>query len=325
MISLNLRNLQGSLGADDYLDSDRIEIDDVKRIKNHNSEFGKFTEYMDKTNIAKITKGDVREEMRSNLKDLLEKINTNPDMKAYNQFDKKKNSMLHNSIKFTPITTFNQNNESETNKFKKNLRDKLNSLTVVDKTSKENAILNLKSNSPFNDGENNEKKNYDSRTNSSGRKMNMTMTLNLPNLDNHHMTHKSQISQMSNTSQISQRTQRTQMTQMRRTLHTAEMPPTTNHSTLYTNNNHTEYENFKEYDVQATNYRDFRIPAKKSYFRKKQNESIKKKIETDPYLSTIKNDNYNSIKYKNSFREEYKFEKSSPEGIASLSLKSNFN
>jgi len=213
---------------------------DEKRLTS-TGEFGKFTNYMEKTNISKLTRGDIREGIQNNIKDLLEKINTNYDMKRYNSSDKKTNSIMLNSIMYTPLTLYNQQNENETQKFKKTLLAKLNSLTAVNPNSKQNAIKNFNQvNEDF---------------------LNKS-TNNLPYLG-----------------QTMNKTERTTSWEVK-TFGEANDKTFYNNSTINFMNQY------------STNYQDFLLPAKKSYWRKKQKEYEKMMRENDDYL--IKFDSYSS-------------------------------
>jgi hypothetical protein len=119
--------------------SDSSESKEKYDVKKHNG-FKQYTDYMERTNFSKITQGDVREEIRTNIKDLLDKINTNFDIEKFKQVDIKSHSETMNSIKFTPLATINQNEENETQRFKNTLRNKIKSLTTVNSLSKEKAI-----------------------------------------------------------------------------------------------------------------------------------------------------------------------------------------
>jgi hypothetical protein len=316
-MNLNFRNLQGSLtglkyGQDDIylLDSDRVDKDDTKKLKSLNSEFGKFTQYMEKTNVSKITKGDVRGEISSNIKELLEKINTNLDMKEYNKFDKKQNSMIHNTVKFTPITTFNQNNENETDRFKRTLKEKLSSLTVVDKNSKEKALLSLKFNHNSSREEIGRKSSVEKTT-----KLNSTTNMSILRLPNLNLESKSRRVAQTADAPYNYTTNSLHKTNSN-TIYASMKTTGMNNNNISPQNNSmnaTEFENFKEYSIynnnpESSDLRQFRIPSKKNYQRKKENELMRKTRDNDPYLSTIKDENYNSIKYKQSFNENYKFE-----------------
>lgn len=325
-INLNIGNLQGSLSGQKYgqndmylLDSDRVDKDETNKFKSSNLEFGKFTHYMEKTNISKIVNGDVREEISSNIKELLEKINTNLDMKEYNKFDKKHNSMIHNTIKFTPITTFNKHNENETDRFKRTLKEKLNSLTAVNEKSKEKALTSLNFNYSSS------KEGIISNSNNENPKLHtkkIMSELNVPNLNL-----ESKLRSTSQTAGVPNNYTTLHNTNFN-TMYSSMNTNSSNNKNIIFHNitkNATEYENFDEYSSNNLNkydLRHFRIPSKKNYQRKKESELMRKTTDMDPYLSTIKTENYNSLKYKQNFNENYKFEKNKrdDEGNAYSSL-----
>jgi hypothetical protein len=325
-INLNIGHLQGSLSGQKYgqndmylLDSDRVDKDETNKFKSSNLEFGKFTHYMEKTNISKIVNGDVREEISSNIKELLEKINTNLDMKEYNKFDKKHNSMIHNTIKFTPITTFNKHNENETDRFKRTLKEKLNSLTAVNEKSKEKALTSLNFNYSSS------KEGIISNSNNENPKLHtkkIMSELNVPNLNL-----ESKLRSTSQTAGVPNNYTTLHNTNFN-TMYSSMNTNSSNNKNIIFHNitkNATEYENFDEYSSNNLNkydLRHFRIPSKKNYQRKKESELMRKTTDMDPYLSTIKTENYNSLKYKQNFNENYKFEKNKrdDEGNAYSSL-----
>lgn len=325
-INLNIGNLQGSLSKQKYgqndmylLDSDRVDKDETNKFKSSNLEFGKFTHYMEKTNISKIVNGDVREEISSNIKELLEKINTNLDMKEYNKFDKKHNSMIQNTIKFTPITTFNKHNENETDRFKRTLKEKLNSLTAVNEKSKEKALTSLRFNYSSS------KEGIISNSNNENPKLHtkkIMSELNVPNLNL-----ESKLRSTSQTASVPYNYTTLHNTNFNTMYSSMNTNSSNNKNIIFHNNtkNATEYENFNEYSSNNLNkydLRHFRIPSKKNYQRKKESDLMRKTTEMDPYLSTIKTENYNSLKYKQNFNENYKFEKNKKddEGNAYSSL-----
>jgi hypothetical protein len=314
-MNLNIGNLQGSLsrqkkGHDEMylLDSDRVDKDETNKFKSSNLEFGKFTQYMEKTNITKIVKGDVREEISSNIKELLEKINTNLDMKEYNKFDKKQNSIMHNTIKFTPITTFNKHNENETDRFKRTLKEKLNSLTAVNEKSKEKALTSLNFNYSSS------KEGISSQSNIENTKLPSTKIGSAQKVPNLNL--ESKLRSTSQTADIQYNyTTSLQNTNFNTMYASMKTTSSKNKNINFQNNtnNATEYENFDDYssnyNLKPSDLRHFRIPSKKNYQRRKECELMRKTKDNDPYLSTIKTENYNSLKYKQNFNENYKFEK----------------
>lgn len=223
---------------------------DEKKLKS-TGDFGKYTTFMEKTNVSKVTRGDIREGIQNNIKDLLEKINTNYDMKRYNSTDKKTNSVMLNSIMYTPLTLYNQQNENETQKFKKALLAKLNSLSVVNPNSKQTAIRNFRT---VNENHLNKSSN------------------NLPNLGQ-------TMNKMDGTT-----------TWGAKTFNEA------NNKTFYNNSSINFMNEF------STNYQDFLLPAKKSYWRRKQKENEKLMRENDAFQ--IRSESYASMQFRNNQNQE---------------------
>jgi hypothetical protein len=106
-------------------------------------EFAKFTDYMYKTNVSNYINQGLKEEIKSNIGNLLDRINSNFDLNKWNLHDTKTSFLNHNTESYTGITMYNHNNESENTKFKNTLRDKINSLNTVDEEGKFRASKNF--------------------------------------------------------------------------------------------------------------------------------------------------------------------------------------
>jgi hypothetical protein len=71
---------------------------------------------------------NLRNEVKNNLDNLMVKLNTIVDKNKYSNYDTSQNYYKANAEEYSDITHFNINNENETNKFKKLLKDKIISL-----------------------------------------------------------------------------------------------------------------------------------------------------------------------------------------------------
>jgi hypothetical protein len=191
------------------------------------------------------------------------------------------------------------------------LKEKLSSLTVVDKNSKEKALLSLKFNHNSSREEIGRKSSVEKTT-----KLNSTTNMSLLRLPNLNLESKSRRVAQTADAPYNYTTNSLHKTNSN-TIYASMKTTGMNNNNISPQNNSmnaTEFENFKEYSIynnnpKSSDLRQFRIPSKKNYQRKKENELMRKTRDNDPYLSTIKDENYNSIKYKQSFNENYKFEK----------------
>lgn len=125
--------------------------DTEESIVNKKSDYDKFTKYMHETNITLHTKGDLKEEIRNNIGNLIERINTKFDLDHWNRTDTQEEFKNRNLNVYTPLTLYNLTNENESVKFRNTLKDKVSSMMLINDKSKAHAInyldkLNTESN-----------------------------------------------------------------------------------------------------------------------------------------------------------------------------------
>lgn len=105
----------------------------------------KMKTFLQKTNTMNYTNPELKEEIRNNLGNLLDRINSNLNIKKFDEYDTKAILNKTLEINYTPITLFNQNNESESTKFKNILKQKLQSMSTVHKDAKIKALKKFES------------------------------------------------------------------------------------------------------------------------------------------------------------------------------------
>lgn len=105
--------------------------------------YDNFKAYMYKTNVSNYTNPDLKEEIKNNIGSLLDRINSNFDVKKWTQYDTRTNFINFHTEQVSDLTLYNMNNESEGTKFRNTLRDKVSSLTVVEGSQKEKALKNF--------------------------------------------------------------------------------------------------------------------------------------------------------------------------------------
>jgi len=92
-------------------------------------DYEKFQNYINKTDMTNYTNPNLRDGIRSNLNTLLERINSNFDLEKWNNIDSKPIYSKFTQATYSDITTYNQNNPSESEMFKNSLKDKLKTLS----------------------------------------------------------------------------------------------------------------------------------------------------------------------------------------------------
>ncbi len=121
----------------------RTDMSDDESVANTSGEYDKFTKYMKDTNITLQTKGDLRDEIRGNISNLINKINTNFDIDRWNKTDTRSQYNYNNSNVYSPLTLFNMTNFSEQEKFTNTLRDKVSSLKEIDNNVRKKSIKHI--------------------------------------------------------------------------------------------------------------------------------------------------------------------------------------
>jgi hypothetical protein len=136
-----------SLGkTDDYRGINKVKEEksfSQGKLKEKDDNYKNFSDYMEKTNVSRIAHGNIRESIKSNIKDLIQKINSEFDVVKFNKSDMNTNYLEQTTVAYSPLTIFNRFNKSETSKFKQSLTDKVNSMTVVHPVAKEKALINI--------------------------------------------------------------------------------------------------------------------------------------------------------------------------------------
>lgn len=92
-------------------------------------DYDKFQNYLYKTDIINYTNPNLRENIRSNVNALIERINSNYDLEKWNRTESRQISNMIPKDTVSEITTYIQNNPSESDNFKNSLRDKLTTLS----------------------------------------------------------------------------------------------------------------------------------------------------------------------------------------------------
>jgi hypothetical protein len=110
----------------------------IENIKN-------MKDFIHRTNTMNYTNPELREEIRNNIGNLLDRINSNLNTKKFDEYDTKAIFNKTIEINYTPITLFNLNNESESTKFKNILKRKLESMTTIHEDAKFKALKKFES------------------------------------------------------------------------------------------------------------------------------------------------------------------------------------
>ena len=110
-----------------------------KKIEVEKSEYEKYQEYMNKTNFMRH---DLRDEIKSDVKNLIERININIDIPKWSKFDSKVtfNDFYNHTTSFSPLTTFIGSTESDNLRFKQTLFHKVNSMKSISPKRKEKIL-----------------------------------------------------------------------------------------------------------------------------------------------------------------------------------------
>jgi hypothetical protein len=109
----------------------------IKNIPMRQSDFQKYKEYKNKTNIEEIINPDLREDIMHNTKNLLERINMNYDIKRWNNFDSRTTLNRFYQTAYSPLTDVIQNNISDKDDFSSTLRQKALTLKTISNKAKE--------------------------------------------------------------------------------------------------------------------------------------------------------------------------------------------
>jgi len=105
-------------------------IEDIKNMK----------DFLHKTNTMNYTNPELRVEIKNNIGNLLDRINSNLNTQKFDEYDTMAMFNKTIEINYTPITLHNQNNESESTKFKNILKRKLESMTTIHEDAKAKAL-----------------------------------------------------------------------------------------------------------------------------------------------------------------------------------------
>ncbi len=92
-------------------------------------DYDKFQSYMYKTDISNFTNPNLRENIRSNINSLLERINSNYDMDKWNNNSSRPVFHKFTQETYSDLTLHNQNNPSESENFRNTLSDKLRTMS----------------------------------------------------------------------------------------------------------------------------------------------------------------------------------------------------
>lgn len=111
----------------------------VKPFKNI-SEYGKFKEYYDKTDINEFLRPKLRDEIKFNILNLLERVNTNYNLKRWNELDSKVSFNKFYQTQYSPISDYLKSNKSVKDDFNTTLKDKALSLRTINNKAKDNIL-----------------------------------------------------------------------------------------------------------------------------------------------------------------------------------------
>lgn len=92
-------------------------------------EYDKFQSYMYKTDISNFTNPNLRENIRSNINSLIERINSNYDMDKWNSISSRPVFQKFTQETYSDVTTYNQNNQTESENFRNTLSEKLRTMS----------------------------------------------------------------------------------------------------------------------------------------------------------------------------------------------------
>jgi hypothetical protein len=108
------------------------------------SEWGKYKDYLNKTNYNELVRPKLRDEIMNNTQNLLERINAKYDIDRWSQFDTKVTFNKYYQTAYSPITDYINNNTSFKDAFNETLRSKADSLRTLNPQAKRNVNNNLK-------------------------------------------------------------------------------------------------------------------------------------------------------------------------------------
>ena len=101
------------------------------------SEYEKFKDYFNKTNLNERVNPGLRNEIMNNTYHLLERINANYDLKRWSEFDSKVTFNRFYQTAYSPIYDYIKANKSDRDEFTETLRSKCESLRTLNPQAKE--------------------------------------------------------------------------------------------------------------------------------------------------------------------------------------------
>lgn len=116
---------------------DRYKAKPVKNI----TEYGQLKDYYDKSDINGFFNPKLRDEIKMDILNLIDKVNSNMDLKRWNQFDSKVTFNKFYQTQYSPINDYLKSTQSVKDDFNTTLRDKALSLRTINLKAKDN-ILN---------------------------------------------------------------------------------------------------------------------------------------------------------------------------------------
>ncbi len=299
--------------------------------------FNNFRNFLEKTNVTNFTNPDLRDEIRFNIKVLINKINDEYDLTKWASTDTRSNFLQTNSDNYFTSNNFNSNNtrsfgltktekkfnETDATRFKTILRDKINTMSI-DKNLKHKLVKNV---NKFNDStsdkfyktkttniiSNLEKNDFMNKENFSKEKYLLTSSCTQD--DNTRLSKEKP--KFNNTSNNYKSLNRNDLIDIndnfnirKITLPAVATKYSTVNSDFYNNlteveklrrENKSIYERFKD----STLYRDFPSPDRKEFVIKK-GENLRAKTKKDKEdKCLIDFSNYNASKHKHIFCEDY--------------------
>ena len=102
--------------------------------------FYNYKKYKENNNINKLLSPDLRDELMNDTKNLIDKINMNYDLNAWNKFDTRTTSNRLIETEYSPITDVIKNNTNIRDKFINTINQKVLGLNTINNLVKKNNI-----------------------------------------------------------------------------------------------------------------------------------------------------------------------------------------
>lgn len=138
----NMKSYKNNAEAKGTYFPDIIYMNNIRYIQNYKEKgkaktaMQKFKEYKKSNNISLKINPDLRSDLIHNTKNLLTKINMKFDYKRWNEFDSRTTLNLFYQPAFSPLTDYNNENQTEKDAFRETLKEKAIGLKTISNKAK---------------------------------------------------------------------------------------------------------------------------------------------------------------------------------------------